>query len=324
MQSILHNNNIKPIKIFLKSFDTLIKPILTYACEIWGQDLLHNTTTYTTHNMINDSSVIERIHLKFCKRILGVNTKSSNLAVRSELGRLPILGYVTNQVFSYYTRMEASTQVRLTKIVYESLKNEKWHLSKTGKHLTDKLDLEVTEDTFSNKNNLIKFCNNFKLNLNFKLQDDWYTLINNKQGVTKKGGNKLRTYARFKHALRLEDYLINIKNPDFRKSLTKFRISAHCLAIEKGRYKKNTPNQPDPRLCKYCNSQTAETEEHFLLECEQYNNERDTYLPNFSSQNMTTNFKTIMESSNENDQRNLAKMIYTFLNVRMKSTSTQT
>ena len=38
-----------------------------------------------------DSSPIEKIHLKVCKRYLEVNNKASNIACRAELGRLPPL-----------------------------------------------------------------------------------------------------------------------------------------------------------------------------------------------------------------------------------------
>ena len=32
----------------------------------------------------------EKLHIKFCKRVLGVHQKSTNFAVLSELGRFPI------------------------------------------------------------------------------------------------------------------------------------------------------------------------------------------------------------------------------------------
>ena len=38
-----------------------------------------------------DSSPIEKIHLKVCKRYLEVNNKASNIACRAEFGRLPPL-----------------------------------------------------------------------------------------------------------------------------------------------------------------------------------------------------------------------------------------
>jgi hypothetical protein len=51
------------------------------------------------------------------------------------------------------------------------------------------------------------------------------------------GGNKLRTYRLFKPNFSFEPYLLYLSE-EKRKLLTKFRISAHKLEIEQGRYHK--------------------------------------------------------------------------------------
>ena len=48
-------------------------------------------------------------------------------------------------------------------------------------------------------------------------------------------GNKLRTHATFKYQFLCESY-INTLNCRERQALSKFRISAHKLEIERGRY----------------------------------------------------------------------------------------
>jgi len=45
----------------LKLFDKLVLPILTYGCEVWG---------------FHTANSIERVHLQFCKRLLGVKMYS--------------------------------------------------------------------------------------------------------------------------------------------------------------------------------------------------------------------------------------------------------
>ena len=42
------------------------------------------------------------IDLKFCKRYLEVNNKASNIACRAELGRLPLLIQVNQNIMKYY------------------------------------------------------------------------------------------------------------------------------------------------------------------------------------------------------------------------------
>ena len=61
--------------------------------------------------------------------------------------------------------------------------------------------------------------------------------------------------------------------------LTRFRISNHCLAIEKGRHSK--PKTPiEKRSCLVCDTQEIEDEEHFLCNCQFFNNLRTTFITN--------------------------------------------
>ena len=48
---------------------------------------------------------------------------------------------------------------------------------------------------------------------------------------------KLNTYLTVKNSFGFEKYLDKIKNFEQRRTLTRFRISTHKLAIETGRYK---------------------------------------------------------------------------------------
>ena len=72
---------------------------------------------------------------------------------------------------------------------------------------------------------------------------------------------------------RREPYL-SVLYSDQRNLITKFRISAHQLRIETGRYerKKNQAGkipilEREERVCLYCNLSKVEDESHFLLEC---------------------------------------------------------
>jgi hypothetical protein len=63
----------------------------------------------------------------------------------------------------------------------------------------------------------------------------------------------------------------------YRQILCKFRISAHNLRIETGRYEKTKDNsgnysklEKENRICKFCNLRMVEDESHFLLKCPLY------------------------------------------------------
>ena len=52
-----------------------------------------------------DKTAIEKVHLSFCKSTLGVKESSTNLAVRAELGRLPLESFIKTQTALYLLRL---------------------------------------------------------------------------------------------------------------------------------------------------------------------------------------------------------------------------
>ena len=62
-----------------------------------------------------------------------------------------------------------------------------------------------------------------------------------------------------------------------RVPLTKFRVSAHALRIETGRYNRPHKLALEERLCWFCKN-TVEDEMHFLLECPLYSENRQVLL----------------------------------------------
>ena len=74
-------------------------------------------------------------------------------------------------------------------------------------------------------------------------------------------GKIYRTYGLLKTDIGIEKYIKETSNPIRRKILTKFRLSNHCLNIEKGRHNK-TPKEF--RYCPFCPTH-VETEIHFLV-----------------------------------------------------------
>ena len=85
-------------------------------------------------------------------------------------------------------------------------------------------------------------------------------------------------YARFKHEFEMEHYLDFITENKYKIALTKFRLSSHDLAIERGRLEHIQRNN---RLCRYCNLNMVENEYHFLLVCPLYRDLRKKVLSEF-------------------------------------------
>jgi hypothetical protein len=70
----IRNDNI-PIDLELKLFDSLVEPIILYGSEIWG---------------FENIQIMDKIHLKFCKRILNVRLTTPSYMVYGALGRYPL------------------------------------------------------------------------------------------------------------------------------------------------------------------------------------------------------------------------------------------
>ena len=66
---ILNKSKHKQVDTYLILFDRIIRPILLYACEIWGKTVNKEILTEL------GKSLIERFHFKICKQIIGVNKK---------------------------------------------------------------------------------------------------------------------------------------------------------------------------------------------------------------------------------------------------------
>ena len=90
----LHNRlktlGIPPINIAVKIFDTCITPILVYASQVWG---------------CRNCTVLERIYLRYLKRILGVRLSTGNCAVYAELGVIPFDVLVKFNLVKYWTNV---------------------------------------------------------------------------------------------------------------------------------------------------------------------------------------------------------------------------
>ncbi len=79
-------------------FDSLVRPILSYACEVW--------TGCTRAKGLQQA---KQIHIMFVRRILGVNKTINTFAVLGEFGRYPLEYFWWQQTLKYYDRLREST-----------------------------------------------------------------------------------------------------------------------------------------------------------------------------------------------------------------------
>ncbi|MCG8431127.1 MAG: hypothetical protein MJA29_08130, partial [Candidatus Omnitrophica bacterium] len=299
--------NLPNISTMLHIFDHTIVPILLYGSEIWGcfdprSRKVKKENTFKIHAAF-DSLICESLQLKFCKYILGVNKHATNNAVYGELGRYPLYVMVVRSMISYWQRLESlSSSGTDFPLLCKALHVSK-SLHQKGKlswfacvnFIVRDLNLNIdVPDSISVHNILTSLRDLFESKWKKSIWDD---------SSSKSGKNKLRTYRDFKTTFNMEKYLLCIRNKSLRECLCKFRISAHDLAIERGRYKNL---QVEDRVCS-CDNSRVEDELHFLMECPHYTTMRE-HLFNFI-QNRNKNFldlspqnKCVWILSNEDEE----------------------
>ena len=258
----------------MQIFDSLIVPIFTYGSEFWLPQSLPVKSFWSFDNILNcwENFVLEKINQKCCRLILGDSDS--------------ILGNVMVEMRAMADQSQDCWLTRVQKM--ENLLNipNLPGLSRTsGKIIFN--DLKLKFETFWKR----------------KLTEE-------KIGADNINHNKLRTYSNLKNSFNLEPYLNLVRNRSQRMHLTRLRISAHNLNIERGRYKGLTVPQ---RVCKYCptpRSYCAQTttansvssaresniddEFHFLNKCRTFLTSRNCLFKKFTALEPT--FETLTEN----------------------------
>ena len=66
---------------------------------------------------------LEKVHLIFCKHLLGTKKTSSNIGVRAELGRFPVENFINSQAILYLATLHTDNLNPLLKEAFELSKS---------------------------------------------------------------------------------------------------------------------------------------------------------------------------------------------------------
>ena len=259
IQRSLQKSKAKTVKTYLKLIDTLIKPIILYACEAWGD--------IRTKKLFENKT--EKFHLSMCKQVLGVNKRSNNVNTLAELGRYPLFINIESQIFKYFQRF---VYVDKNRFLYKAFQHE----------LTEDFGEQGSWVTFikcklsnyglaSLASDICKTCKSEELKTKYKnrvkifterakdtyLQINFHTL--QKDRLTPLAKIKTGKYE-------IEKYL-SLKSFENRRALSKLRIRSHNLLVETGKWYNIEMNQ---RICKQCDQYKIEDEFHLIFECPKY------------------------------------------------------
>ena len=247
------------VKISFYLFDSLVKPIMLYCSDFWGPLCIDKKTP---SEMLPKRNVIDLVHMKFLKQLLGVQTQTSNLGVLLETGRVPLLTYAIKNSIKNWFRIDILSECNtLTKLSFQNIVNNDFVWYRNIKKILNSIGLG---------NILIGDTVNPEVEVYKRLVDIFHQ---NAFGEISAESSKLRTYSLLKKKAGEEPYLKAVRNTNDRISMTKFRLSNHKLMIEKGRH---LNLRKEDRICPFCSA--YEDEKHFLLHCYIYSNLRETLL----------------------------------------------
>jgi hypothetical protein len=87
-------------------FDALVKPVLSYGCEVWWDHMARKQ--------------LEVVHQAFLKLLLGVSTTTSSYVVLAEFGRFPLKIFWWQQTMRFFSRVSSEVDWdRMLRLAYD-------------------------------------------------------------------------------------------------------------------------------------------------------------------------------------------------------------
>lgn len=269
-----------PCNLLEKLFDSLVAPITLYGCEVWGP-----------YCNLMDTDTFEHLHIKFIKEILGVHSKATNVACLAELNRYPLREKIKLSTLKFLDHISNSKNSLAYKIFNNLPPNNPW-ITATKKWVGELgFSYVINNETIISKN-----IRNFKQRIYDQALQNRNSCLAN--------CNKLSFYNHI-HKFNKRPFYVDIcKFKSDRSIICKYRISAHSLSIERGRYK-NIPK--GERICKKCNASQIEDEMHFFIHCPSYRTYRTELIQKVNS--TLKNFKVLNENNIINILNSNSKII---------------
>ena len=271
-------------------FDKLILPILNYGAEIWG----FRNTIHT-----------ERIHLHFCKKLLGVKRTTQNNFVYGDTGRSKLMTMRILCIIKYWLKLCSTDDSKYCKKMYNFIKSksdENPRLNNWATNVQSILCKLGFRDVW-----LSQGVGNEKLFLSILRQR--VSDIDMQERTEELNASTRAIFYRHIYDNSFSKYLEIVKVKKYRIALSRLRLSSHRLAVESGRWRKPNSVPFDERVCSLCN--VLEDEFHFVLQCRKFSDIRPLYIKKYYWRHPSMfKFLELIKCENVKTVRNLAT--YTF------------
>jgi exonuclease III len=278
------------IETQLQLFDTYVGSVLNYGCEVWGH---------------HKAQEIERVHLQFCKRLIGVKKSTSNMTVYNELGRFPLSLGRRVQAVKYWTKL-LTTDNCILKTIYQDMfemcvktphKQLNWLSC-----IRDDLCAVGMGDVW--RQQCISDTRGILVEFRQRIQDNFLQSVDSHI----RDSAKCVLYRHLTDYMCLQPYLAKPIPYMCKKMIAKYRLSSHLLKIETGRFVRTIRNM---RLCEQCDTtHLIEDEFHFILVCPRYTHLRETLIkPYYYVKPSMYKLVQLFSSVNVKELTNLGKFL---------------
>lgn len=228
-----------------KLFDALVRPVLSYACELWAA--VGSATALKQ---------LEQVHRMFLRGLLGLPENTVSKMIYAEFGRTPLKHFWWKQCMNYLKRLHAMDNSRLCKVAFMAAcrTNTSWRRGLDQRFAKLGMERPAPGEEFDPSDAIAA---------SETMYIDW--MMNSDPDSRKE-----TTYYSFKVHHRFEPYIFEAKNFHLRKILAKFRTGSHWLQVQTGRYHGIAYEQ---RSCSRC-SNLVEDEMHAIFSCPDYDHVR--------------------------------------------------
>ena len=231
--------------------------------------------------------------------------------VYCELGRLPLICYRKLRIIKYWLKLK-NTKNCILKSSFEYLCHE-FHTKSNCKNWIAYVFNTLSEIGLRD---LFLEYNHLDAKLIFPIVKQRIIDIYKQSLITEiSSSSKCFMYKHLIDHIDLQTYLKKPIYNQYKKCITRLRLSSHCLSIETGRYK-NIPL--DRRICPMCKTD-VEDEFHFVLKCPAYASLRVKFLKPYYFQRPSV-FKLIQlfTSTNTKELCYLGKYIKNAFDIRKR------
>jgi hypothetical protein len=235
----------------LRIWKTMVRPMMEYAAEVWGDCVWGEA---------------EKIQIQMGKRILGCRQKTADDVILGELGWWRMRGRRDMLRLRYWGKIMRMSNDRWVKKIYrmtrrEYERNGSKNWCEATHELVKELGLEEVWERDS-VDGLEGWNDRVEAAIGEREEREW------KKRMSKT--KMLRNYVKLKDELKCEEYLTCGGSRRDKINMIELRGGMNGLEINKGRREGKSIGE---RVCRCCGWE-VEDEKHFMLRCEEFDSDR--------------------------------------------------